>query len=183
MSQIQTTLTAHFAQSGTNARGAWTRHDFTSVSGEKYQTFDAAVANRVYGFSFGDANQPNNKPIVITYDEKPAKDPQYPPNKVITGIEAATVPEAPSVAPVASQTPPTVGVPVGSGGPDERQIQIMRQSALERAIRFVNGDPGAEGGTFEIYNLAEEFLNYFVTGEYPGKSEQQIVRDLENIAA
>jgi hypothetical protein len=164
--QVKTTLIGYQAKNGTGARGPWTLHLYTDAAGQSYRTFEAPISNRVYGLL--------NQPVVLTYEEKPARDPQYPPNRVIQDVQQdLSFPAAP-VAPVAAQAAPalpptTPPAPVG-GGADDRQVQIMRQSALERAIRWIDvlGVAAYEGD--DPYALTEEFLHYFQTGEYPGKA-------------
>lgn len=180
MPSINVTLTSYDKREGNGNRGPWVLHLFKDSAGGSYQTFEAPISNKAYGLL--------DKPVVLTYEEKPARDPQYPPNKVIKGIEPDLSAPAVSEAPVASQTPPTVAssalIPVSSGA-DDRQIQIMRQSALERAIRASIGEIDL---TYKksTYDLAEEFLHYFQTGEYPGKvsqSEQEIIAGFNELAA
>ena len=181
MPEIRTTLVSHEPKSGTGQKGPWTLHIFKDAAGQSYKTFEAPIGNRAYGLL--------NLPAVLTYTEKPAKDPQYPPDRVIQDVQQdLSFPAAP-VAPVAPQAapalPPTVNLPTiwqnapttpanPVGGGDDRQVQIMRQSALERAIRARVGlDYGSE--ELGLYQLSEEFLHYFQTGEYPGKSNEQAV--------
>jgi len=186
--EIRTTLVSHEPKSGTGQRGPWTLHVFKDSSGASFQTFEAPIGNRVYGLL--------NQPVVLTYTEKPAKDPQYPPNKVIgdvrpdTSAGGSVAPVAPKGAPAAPPTEPqqnagpsptTLPAPVGGG--DDRELRIMRQSALERAIRYQavhpvrNQDPLPE----DLYGLAEEFIHYFQTGEYPGKSERAVVDEFADV--
>ncbi len=188
MPSVNVTLTSYDKKEGQGQRGPWTLHLFKDSAGQSYQTFEAPISNRAYGLL--------NKPVVLEYKDKPAKNPEYPPNKEIVDIQLDVA--ALEAIEDEHYNPPTnaltSGAPLVNSG-DDRQIQIMRQSALERAIRFY-GYSGQAYGEVQIYELSEEFLHYFqtgeypgsvpqsgTTGEYPGKSEAQIIADLNDIAA
>jgi len=127
-----------------------------------------------------------NQPAVLTYTEKPAKDPQYPPDFVIQDVQSDL--SAPvTAAPVAPQAPPTstlapVENAVSSGG-YERELRIMRQSALERALRwFAFEAPEYDAdASATLYAKTEEFIHYFQTGEYPGKSEAAVLDEFAEV--
>jgi hypothetical protein len=51
----------------------------------------------------------------------------------------------------------------------------MRQSALERAIRALSAQIDGFDEQYNVYELSEQFLHYFQTGEYPGKNEQAVL--------
>jgi hypothetical protein len=130
----------------------------------------------------------------LTYEEKPARNPQYPNDRVIKDIQLDTRTPGVTEAPVASQrgiqgagvapdTIPAGGFPTVSSG-DDRQIQIMRQSALERAIKAHAAGIFDYSEDSELYKQTEEFLHYFQTGEYPGKlpaNEQAIVDEFAEV--
>jgi hypothetical protein len=164
---IATTLVSHTSKSGNGQKGPWALHIFKDAAGGSYQTFEAPIGNRAFGLL--------NQPVVLEYEEKPARDPQYPPNKVIQNIQPDTSVASP---PTPATTDPSTGVVAPTG--DDRQIQIMRQSALERAIRWV-GAGNFEEGDVPLYKYAEEFLHYFQTGEYPGKSEKAILDEFADV--
>jgi hypothetical protein len=159
---VHVTLVEHTKKEGNSQHGTWVLNLFKDAAGVTYQIFTdpkTGIANKTAHLL--------NQPAILEYRDKPAKDPQYPPNKEIVDIQPDTSAPAVSEAPVASQAPPTRAAFALSSG-DDRQIQIMRQSALERAIRWFGvageGWPG-------LYVQSEEFLHYFQTGEYPGKAE------------
>lgn len=163
MPQIQTVLQSHSSNSGSNSRGGWTLHVFKAVNGDEFKTFDAGIGNKAFGLM--------NQPVTVEYGEKPAKDPKYGPDKILQGItatEGAPAVQAPPVAVAPTQTAPTT---------DDRQIQIMRQSALERAIRYYDAQPKDGFTTDDIYALADEFVDYFVNGRVEDKVAVAAVAD------
>ncbi len=59
----------------------------------------------------------------------------------------------------------------------------MRQSALERAIAALSAQIDGFDEKYGVYELSEQFLHYFQTGEYPGKSEQEFLAAANELVA
>lgn len=142
-----TTLVSHEQKSGSNAKGPWTVNKFKAQDGRQYDTFDKDLAAR--------ALERLNVPSVLEYEE--VQKGQYT-NYTLTGVapadsDAAAAPSAPQTAAPAA------------GGEDDRQLRIMRQSALERAILTFNTagqDPLTHQA--ELLELADQYIDYFVNG-------------------
>lgn len=182
MPTLNTTLTVYEKKEGNGARGPWTLHIYKDTAGQSFQTFEAPISNRVYGFL--------NKPAVIDYEQKARPGSEYT-NNVIKGISPDETAQAVSAASVASQMPPEVAelagplptlTPTPTGGADDRQIQIMRQSALERAIRFHAAFASGPIIFDDVIHLSDRFLDYFINGD-PLAREKDVIAALEELAA
>lgn len=64
---------------------------------------------------------------------------------------------------------------------EERELRIMRQSALERALLSLPYFTAAEQTRETIATLCEEYLAYFVTGEWGGDTMTAANPDLDDI--
>ncbi len=180
MPSVNVTLTSYDKREGQGQRGPWTLHLFKDSAGQSYQTFEAPISNRAYGLL--------NQPVVLEYKDKPSKNPEYPPNKEIVDIQPDTSvvrTDDPGLPPTTtSEAPTTTGrAAFAANSGDDRQIQIMRQSALERAIRALSAQIDGFDEQYSVYELSEQFLHYFQTGEYPGKSEKDVIAGFEALAA
>lgn len=145
MSSVTTTvLERHYAPEKGRS-GKYGPNKFQAADGRKYETFDADVAGQAAGLL--------NLPVEITFDER--HNGQYT-NYDLLGIRA-TNGASPSV------SEPERGTP--AGGDEERQMRIMRQSALERAILTFN-TAGADPleGQDALLELADQYIDYFVNG-------------------
>jgi hypothetical protein len=149
--QTQTVLTSHQSKSGSNAKGGWTMHIFKTADGTSYQTFDTALGNKAYGLL--------NQPVSLIFESETRGD--YT-NNVLKSIDGAAgaAPAAPAATAAA-----TAVAPIQTGETDDqKQVRIMRQSALERAILA-----GTEGyieikSVDDLYALSDQFLDYFKNG-------------------
>jgi hypothetical protein len=153
---VTTTLVRAFEPvSGTSARGDWTRCDFKDEQDRKFSTFKgdvASVATSLIG-----------KPVELEFIAK--ENGEYTNRTLlkvtpVNGVVAA-------VTPVDSTD--TVHIPVtqnaGVSYDDTRQLRIMRQSALDRALTaygIAQLDPIES--IDEVYKLSDEFIDYFVNG-------------------
>ena len=142
--QQTVTLTKHFPTHGNNSRGPWTRHDFKDAGGSKYQTFDAALGEKAAGLL--------NQPVEIEYEVEARG--QYE-NNVLKSVKAAGgSPANPASVPSISQNVPS----------DERELRIMRQSGLDRAINTVNAGITTVSTLEELFVISDEYIRYFQNG-------------------
>lgn len=151
--KVSTILTGIETFEGTSARGPWTKTVFKAADGSEYQTFEGAVASK--------ASSLLNQPVEVTFTPKQRG--QY------TNLQLDDVAIVVGAANGAPGTPPPAHPPVATAAApqpsaDSRQYQIMRQSALERAIMSFAAD-GVEilGSLPELYELADQFVVYFTT--------------------
>ena len=157
--QTQTVFTGYDTKSGNGKKGPWTLHLFTDKNDQVYKTFETALANELAGT--------RGQQVTVEYEERPSRG-DYPPDKIVQKLISAGN---------AVNTTSGAAVSVGEDGvvkhvvttPDDRQMQIMRQSALERAIRFY-----ALGSTkptpASLFALSDKFVDYFVHGAQPTPS-------------
>lgn len=152
MQQVTTTLRQVATFSGTSARGPWLKTVFTDEQGVEYATFKGEVASV--------ANQLLNVPVVVSFTEK--QNGQYT-NRTLEAV-TPTAGATPSPSPAQAAAPAYTPSPAVTTEPD-RQLRIMRQSALERAIMsFVaDGEPILTNLT-GLYQLAGEFIDFFENG-------------------
>lgn len=148
------TITKHFQANGNSNGRAWTRNDFRTDDGGKFQTYDGDVASQVKALM--------NQPVEIEYTVK--ENGQYVNNEIVSvrALNGA----APTPAPVQANGQPTTPA-------DDRQVMINRSAGLARAIEFcsVAGISVAEeldsGG---LFMLSDTFARYFETGEFGAAS-------------
>lgn len=132
------TIKAVFPNSGQNAKGPWTRYDIKDAGGNKYQTFNDQLGKK--------AEALKGQSVKVTYHEETRGD--YT-NNVLDSIGEAGAGEA---------TKQHVYT-------DDRQVQIMRQSGLERAIRAASLLGLNLNGVDELYDISDEFVRYFQEGQ------------------
>lgn len=157
--KVITTLTRAFdPQSGVGANGQpWTRSDFEAANGMKFSTFKGDIASVAAALL--------NQTAEIEYTEK--QNGQYT-NRTLLGITprpefggAQVTHSAPATA---LHSPPSTHTASSSISPD-RELRIMRQSALDRALTAF----GIEGlnpiqDSDALFQLADEFIDYFNNG-------------------
>lgn len=134
-----TVLTAHNQVSGVGAKGPWTVHKFESNDGRSFDTFDQRVANQAHPLL--------NQPVEVEFEtEKKGEFTNY---KLLSAVTTNATPSA--VAPVA---------------PDQRQTQIMRQSASKVASYIVGWLPeGHADKTLDsVILVSEQLLKYYTEG-------------------
>jgi hypothetical protein len=151
---VTTTLVRAFDPvSGESAKGPWTRCDFKDEQDRKFSTFKgdvASVATSLIG-----------KPVELEFIAK--ENGEYTNRTLlkVSAVNGATpAPSTPTVVIPATEAVHTVGVTE-----PERQLRIMRQSALDRALTaygIAQQDPLLELDA--VYKLSDEFIDYFVNG-------------------
>jgi hypothetical protein len=160
------TLKTHESKSGNGKNGPWTLHVFTDEHNQPYKTFEAAIGNLAYGLI--------NQPAIVTYDEKAAKDPKYPPDRNIRTVEPAPVAPGGSVAP---PTAPVASIPAPTSG-DDRELRIMRQSGLERAAKVTElGLAPQVNSLDDLFALSDVLITYFQRGRKTAPAAEQAVID------
>lgn len=154
MQQVTTTLRQVATFNGTSARGPWLKTVFTDDQGLEFATFKGEIASQ--------ASQLLNVPVVVSYTEK--QNGQYT-NRTLEAIQAVG---GAAPAPAAQPAPGIVTqyTPSAASAPEsDRQLRIMRQSALERAIMsFVADGEPILTNLPGLYTLAEEFIDFFENG-------------------
>lgn len=148
------TLSAPEIKSGTGAKGPWTLSIFRASDGREYTTLDGALASK--------ASALVGQPVRLSYTLRQ--------NGKYTNYNLADVQPVEGVEGHVVQDKTPTGPLSGINHEDERQLRIMRQSALERALRAfeIAVSQGAPldpvANTSELYELADEFIDYFTNG-------------------
>jgi hypothetical protein len=149
------TITNVFSESGNSkATGKpYTRYDIKTAGGTKFQTFDAALGAQ--------AKSLEGASVEIEYEVESRG--QYE-NNVLKSISAAAPPDYYG----AGQSAPQAAV-----NTNDRELRIMRQSALDRAINTVgHGIVEIEGvkvtpdkiNPYDLFRLADTYILYFEAG-------------------
>jgi hypothetical protein len=145
---LTTTLVRAFDPvDGTSAKGPWTRCDFKDENDLKFSTFKgdvASVATSLIG-----------QPVEVEFESK--QNGEYT-NRTLLKVSAVEVAAG-------SASTPTEVTPSTNTYEDDRQLRIMRQSALDRALTaygIAQLDPIES--IDEVYKLSDEFIHYFVNG-------------------
>lgn len=141
MAEQVVTITGVFTQQGNNARGPWTRYDVKDAGGNKYQTFDAELGAK--------AQAVQGQSVTLTFHEEARG--QYT-NNVLDGIKTS----------VNGATNAAPSVP--SESQDDRQLRIMRQAGLERAILAASAIGIELSSVDDLYAISDQFVDYFVNG-------------------
>ena len=152
MSEQIVTISKVFEEHGNGQKGPWTRYDVKDAGGNKYQTFNAQLGAQ--------AKEAQGKSVILTYHEEARG--QFT-NYVIDAIKAqGSLVEA---AQEAVNAPKSAASTETDG---DRQLRIMRQSGLERAILTAAQLPDIFTRPIEsvdeLYALADQFVDYFVNG-------------------
>lgn len=153
MDTAQVTFTQHYSDMVNTKYGTKTKNTFITDDDVRYETWKAPVAAVLA------ANM--DTPITILFDKKVStgKEGQVYTNLEIKDVLGTTNAPAADVA---------VSAPVAAPpkkDDSERQTQIMRQSALERAIRAFAA-AGLDPVTYsaELLELSDDYLDYFING-------------------
>lgn len=145
--QTQTILKTQESKTGTGKTGKpWTLRVFQAANGNSYQTFEASIANKAYELL--------GEPATIEFEEQERNG--YV-NYVLLGVE-------PAAGAVESRTQPENRVSPDVVHEDDRQIRIMRQSALDRAISATAAGIAEASSEDDLYRIADRFIDYFVNG-------------------
>jgi len=152
MNQVVTFSSVETKKTGNSKRGPWALRLFTTAGGTKFQTFDVDLGESLEGHL--------NLPLEITYEIEDNGDFK---NNVIKGWKP-------------SENGATVSEPVQSTSngetAEEKQLRIMRQSALDRAISSVAGGlvtddndvPLTSVDESTLFAIADRYVDYFVNG-------------------
>jgi hypothetical protein len=155
MSETRTTtiVRAFEPKAGKSAKGDWVRCDFEFEGGLKASTFNGGVASAATALV--------GQPVEIEYEEK--QNGEYT-NRTLLKVSAVN---GNGAAPTAS-IQDHVEVAQNTAGPsheETRQLRIMRQSGLDRALTAfgIAGQDPIES-LDEVYQLSDQFIDYFVNG-------------------
>ena len=143
MRQVVTLTGVEVKSKGTSKRGPWALRIFDSAGGTKFQTFDVAIGESLEK-SVGSA-------VEIEYEVE--ENGNFT-NNVVKSFKAA------GPAPVYNDEG---GVPVKSHQED-RELRIMRQSALDRAINTVGHGIVQADDVSDLFKLADTYILYFEAG-------------------
>jgi hypothetical protein len=144
LNQIVTLTGVEVKSKGSNKRGPWALRIFDSAGGTKFQTFDVAD---------GEALEAKiGTPVELTYEVE--ENGNFT-NNVIKSFKDAAVPDYYS----AGQTTPQAAV-----NTNDRELRIMRQSALDRAINTVGHGIVQADDVSDLFKLADTYILYFEAG-------------------
>ena len=154
MQQVVTLTGVEVKSKGSNKRGPWALRIFDSAGGTKFQTFDVAD---------GEALEAKiGTPVELTYEVE--ENGNFTNNVIKSFKEGAAVPDYYG----AGQS-----APQGAVNTNDRELRIMRQSALDRAINTVgHGIVEIEGvkvtpdkiNPYDLFRLADTYILYFEAG-------------------
>ena len=145
MQQVVTLTGVEVKSKGSNKRGPWALRIFDSAGGTKFQTFDV---------SDGEALEAKiGTPVELTYEVE--ENGNFT-NNVIKSFKDAAVADYYG----AGQSAPQAAV-----NTNDRELRIMRQSALDRAINTVGHGIVEKVDTVEdLFRLADTYILYFEAG-------------------
>ena len=141
MNQVVTLTGVEVKSKGSNKRGPWALRIFDSAGGTKFQTFDVAVGEALEK-SLGSA-------VDLTYEVE--ENGNFTNNVVKSFKDAGKV-----LSGVAEAAPPV--------NTNDRELRIMRQSALDRAINTVGHGIVEVDGVTDLFRLADQYILYFEAG-------------------
>jgi len=151
------TLTGFETKSGNNDSGGWTLYLFKDAGGNKYQTFEDDLGLAAAGLI--------GKSVEVEYEvqerDLPAKGDR--PATTVRNNVLKSVKEVDNGGPGQMQSVNAAQVNSRSYD-DERQLRIMRQSALDRAINTVAAGIAEVSGFRDLFEIADEFILYFEAG-------------------
>ena len=148
--QAVVTLTGYKFFEGSNDRGAWKKHIFTSSEGKEFYTFQAPLSTQAYAFVT------SGQPATIEYDEE-IRDGKYT-NYKLTAVSAA------ASAPVSNGTSTTLPQ-VQSPSETSKEERIARAVALKAAAEVfvaIGQDPLLYRS--EMLEYAETLVPWLLTG-------------------
>jgi hypothetical protein len=145
MQQVVTITNVFLENGNSKATGKpYTRYDIKTAGGTKFQTFDAALGAQ--------AKSLEGTSVEIEYEVESRG--QYE-NNVLKSISAAAPPDYYG----AGQTTPQAAV-----NTNDRELRIMRQSALDRAINTVGHGIVQADDVSDLFKLADTYILYFEAG-------------------
>ena len=150
MNQVVTFTGFEEKKRGTNQRGEWALRIFTSAGGDKFQTFDVSLGDQVISSI--------NSPVEVEYE---IEDNGNFKNNVIRSVKAVAAGVSTEVAKalVASGQASVYTLPS-----DDRELRIMRQSGLDRAINTVAAGIAEAKTVNDLFALSDEYIRYFQNG-------------------
>lgn len=156
MQQVVTfTEIVHNGTPGVNERGPYHFRVFKTTGGTRFQTFEVPIGDTILA-SFG-------QPLDVEYGVKDStKDGKTYQNNIIKSVkQVATSPDH-----YAGQTDakPSLTDALPKSYEDERQLRIMRQSALDRAINTVGHGIVQADDVSDLFKLADTYILYFEAG-------------------
>jgi hypothetical protein len=148
--EVTTKISKVFTASGEKNGKPWTRWDVKDDSDTKYVTFKEGDGKKAEAARGKTVKLTFTQNVDGTYVNNTLEDIQVIESEVVKAVETAQAAQAETTAPPRSYE-------------DERQLRIMRQSALQRAI-----DTAATAGEItdpiELFKLADTYLLYFEAG-------------------
>lgn len=151
MNQVVTFVdTAVDGKKGTNKFGPFWFRVFKTAGGDRYQTFDVDLGDKIAA-SFG-------TPVEVTYEVE--ENGKYQ-NNVLKGIREETA--SANLQALLEQNPPQ----------DSRELRIMRQSGLDRAINTVKAGIVEVDGVADLFRLSDAYIDYFENG-VPAQEEAEV---------
>lgn len=154
-------FTGHKAISGQGAKGPWSKSIFTDQQGREFGVWTnnaegAAIASQLLPLL--------NQSVTVEFEtSQRGKFTNYDIKSVTPANGSAPAAAAPQAAPapVVQQAPP----PQGYESDDDRQLRIMRQSALERAIMSFGSDQVEILTNLDaLFELSDQYVVYFTQG-------------------
>jgi len=141
MQQVVTLTGVEVKSKGSNKRGPWALRIFDSAGGTKFQTFDVAD---------GEALEAKiGTPVELTYEVE--ENGNFTNNVIKSFSDAGKV-----LSGVAEAAPPV--------NTNDRELRIMRQSALDRAINTVGHGIVQADDVSDLFKLADTYILYFEAG-------------------
>lgn len=139
------TIRGVFEETGHKNGKDWTRYDIKDAGGNKYQTFDVGLGQK--------AKDAKGQRVKLTWVEEARG--QYT-NNVLKSVELLD-----TVVVSANDESVIKHVPESDG---DRQLRIMRQSGLERAILAANILELENVDIETLFQISDQFVDYFVNG-------------------
>ena len=141
MQQVVTLTSVEVKSKGSNKRGPWALRIFDSAGGTKFQTFDVAD---------GEALEAKiGTPVELTYEVE--ENGNFTNNVIKSFSDVGKV-----LSGVAEAAPPV--------NTNDRELRIMRQSALDRAINTVGHGIVQADDVSDLFKLADTYILYFEAG-------------------
>jgi len=141
MQQVVALTGVEVKSKGSNKRGPWALRIFDSAGGTKFQTFDVAD---------GEALEAKiGTPVEITYEVE--ENGNFTNNVIKSFSDVGKV-----LSGVAEAAPPV--------NTNDRELRIMRQSALDRAINTVGHGIVQAEDVSDLFKLADTYILYFEAG-------------------
>ncbi len=140
--ELVATIEKVFTTTGESSKGPWTRYD-VKAAGKKFQTFKDAVGKQ--------AQKLEGQTVKLTYREVARGE--------YTNYELDAVEPDDRGAAFTNAEVKEI-----QSSDDVRQLRIMRQSALDRAISTVAAGIVEVDGADALFAIANTYIDYFVNG-------------------